>query len=152
VRASRGTLRYALADLAALPRAAVVVDDRYSQVFTLTRTRPAAVADRLAELQIRWPTVPIVFAETRQLAQEWTYRYLAAAHQWASAEGAVADRVGPVVADSVVTDLERAPQAPVPSTAEVRAWARGQGLDVSDRGRLRPELIEAWQHAHRAEP
>ena len=37
-----GKLRYALAELAALPRAAVVVEDRYSQVFKLDRVRPAA--------------------------------------------------------------------------------------------------------------
>ena len=37
------------------------------------------VADGLAELQVRYPTVPIVFGETRQLAQEWTYRFLGAA-------------------------------------------------------------------------
>ncbi len=55
-----GTLRYALGELASLPRAAVVVEDRYSQIFTLTRVRPALVADGLAELQIRWPSVPIV--------------------------------------------------------------------------------------------
>jgi len=30
-----GTLRYALAELAALPRAAIVVEDRYSGVFKL---------------------------------------------------------------------------------------------------------------------
>jgi hypothetical protein len=59
-----GKLRYALAELAALPRAAVVVEDRYSQVFKLERVRPALVADGLAELQIRWPNVPIVFCET----------------------------------------------------------------------------------------
>jgi hypothetical protein len=35
-----GKLRYALAELAALPRAAVVVEDRYSQVFRLERVRP----------------------------------------------------------------------------------------------------------------
>ena len=81
-----GKLRYALGDLAALPRAAVVVEDRYSQVFKLDWVRPAVVADGLAELQIRWPSVPIVFSETRQLAEEWTYRYLAAAHAWASTE------------------------------------------------------------------
>ena len=75
-----GTLRYQVADLAALPRAAVVVEDRYSQLFKLDRVRPAAVADGLAELQIRWPNVAIVFCETRQLAEEWTYRFLAAAH------------------------------------------------------------------------
>jgi hypothetical protein len=52
---------------------------RYSQIFKLDRIRPAVVADGLAELQVRWPGVPIVFCETRQLAEEWTYRYLAAA-------------------------------------------------------------------------
>ncbi len=67
-----GKLRYALAELAALPRAAVVVEDRYSQVFKLERVRPALVADGLAELQIRWPSVPVVFCETRRLAEEWT--------------------------------------------------------------------------------
>lgn len=72
-----GKLRYAMAELAALPRAAVVVEDRYSQVFKLDRIRPALVADGLAE-QIRWPNIPIVFCETRQLAEEWTYRFLAA--------------------------------------------------------------------------
>ena len=49
-----GTLRFALGELAALPRAAVVVEDRYSQVFKLERVRPALVADGLAELQVRW--------------------------------------------------------------------------------------------------
>jgi hypothetical protein len=42
-----GTLRYALGDLATLPRAAVVVEDRYTQHYV----RPAQVADGLAELQ-----------------------------------------------------------------------------------------------------
>jgi hypothetical protein len=58
-----GKLRYALGELAALPRAAVVVEDRYSQVFKLDWVRPAVVADGLAELQIRWPSLPIVFSE-----------------------------------------------------------------------------------------
>lgn len=47
------------------------------------RPRPAMVADGLAELQVRWANVPIVFCETRQLAEEWTYRFLAAARAWA---------------------------------------------------------------------
>ena len=79
-----GKLRYALGDLAALGRAAVVVEDRYSSVFKLDRVRPAVIADGLAELAVRWPSVPIVFAETRPLAEEWTYRYLAAAAVWAA--------------------------------------------------------------------
>lgn len=63
-----GRLRYSLGELAALPRAAVVVEDRYSQIFSLERVRPALVADGLAELQVRWPTIPITFCETRKLA------------------------------------------------------------------------------------
>src|SRR5690606_34287769 len=40
-----GKLRFALAELAALPRAAVVVEDRYSSIFRLRHVRPAVVAD-----------------------------------------------------------------------------------------------------------
>ena len=137
-----GRLRFAVADLAALPRAAVVVEDRYSQVFALTHARPAQVADGLAELQVRWPDVPLVFCETRKLAQEWTYRYLAAAYTWAAGEEHAAGRVG--VEPAEVSDGPRAE----PSTAEVRAWALAQGLPVSDRGRLRPEVRAAWRAAH----
>jgi len=54
--------------VAALPWAAVVVEDRYPAIFKLVR--PALVADGLAEVQVRWPNVPIVFCETRQLAEE----------------------------------------------------------------------------------
>ena len=46
-----GTLRYALCELASLPRAAVVVEDRYSQVFKLDWVRPATIADGLADTE-----------------------------------------------------------------------------------------------------
>jgi hypothetical protein len=138
-----GKLRFAVADLAALPRGAVVVEDRYSQIFHAQHVRPALIADGLAELQVRWPEVPIVFCETRSLAEEWIYRYLAAAYAWASAEPDAAHRVGPAP-----SDIDRAPPAPEPSTAEVRAWARQQGLPVSDRGRLAPDIWTAWRAAH----
>jgi hypothetical protein len=68
-----------LAELSSLPRAAVVVEDRYSAVSKLAHVRPATVADGLGEAAGRFPAVPIVFAETRPLAQEWTYRFLGAA-------------------------------------------------------------------------
>jgi hypothetical protein len=142
-----GKLRYALGDLAALPRAAVVVEDRYSQVFKLDWVRPALIADGLAELQIRWPSVPIVFAEARRLAEEWTYRYLAAAHAWAITELALAERIG---GDSVEPATSMAPGAPEPTTREVRAWAQANGITVPDRGRLRPEIWQAWHEARQA--
>ena len=74
-----GKARYLLADLATLPNAAVVVEDRYSSVFKLRYVRPSVIADGLGEAAARFAAVPIVFAETRPLAQEWTYRFLGAA-------------------------------------------------------------------------
>ena len=140
---STARLRYALSELAGIPRAAVVVEDRYSRVFALTHARPAAVADAIAECQARYPTVPIIFAETRALAQEWTFRFLAAAvHEAELASGAAAQ----------LDALEAAGPAPAreASTAQVREWALAQGLPVSDRGRLRPEIWAAWAEAHDA--
>jgi hypothetical protein len=138
-----GRLTYAIAELASLPRAAVVVEDRYSQIFKLERVRPSTLADGLAELQLRWPTVPIVFTETRPLAEEWTYRYLAAAHVWAASEPNVLARSG-----LIDSDLHAGPPSPEPSSAEVRTWARTNGLDVSARGRLGPDIWQAWKAAH----
>ena len=143
-----GKLRYALAELAALPRAAVVVEDRYSAIFKLDRVRPALVADGLAELQVRWPNVPIVFCETRPLAEEWTYRFLAAAQHLGR------DRDTPPWSASPRSTPQQRPNStthrtrPSPSTAEVRAWARNTGITVPDRGRLRPEIWDAWRTAH----
>ena len=74
-----GQLTYAIADMATLPRAAVVIEDRYSNLFKLEYTKPGFVTELLAALTVRYPTVPIHFAETRPLAEEWTYRYLGAA-------------------------------------------------------------------------
>ena len=135
-----GKLKYQLADLAALPRAVVVVEDRYSQVFKSRHVRPAVVADMLAECQVTWPDVPIMFLETRALAQEWTYRFLAAA--WASHEQEAGGRL-------VVGDLVAAPPlAPAePSAAEVRAWALVNGYRVSDRGKVRKEILDAFRAA-----
>src|SRR5204862_2233949 len=62
-----GQLTYALADMASLPRAAVVVEDRYSSLFKLEHTQPGFVTELLAALIVRYPTVPIHFAETRPL-------------------------------------------------------------------------------------
>jgi hypothetical protein len=131
-----GRLRYAMAELSALPRAAVVVEDRYPRIFAQQLVRPATVADGLAELQVRVPNVPIVFCDSRKLAEEWTYRYLAAAYAWAADELPAVVRMG-------TTDLKAA----VPNNADMREWARANGWTVAERGRLSADLVRAWQAA-----
>lgn len=41
--------------------------------------RPGGIADGLARLRVRYPEIQIVFADSRKFAEEWTYRFLAAA-------------------------------------------------------------------------
>jgi hypothetical protein len=74
-----GSLLILLGELASAPRAAIVVEDRWADVFRLKHVSPSMVAEMLASAQVRYPNVPIVFCETRALAQEWTYRFLGAA-------------------------------------------------------------------------
>ena len=87
-----GQLTYALADMASIPRAAVVVEDRYSSLFKLELTKPGFVTELLAALTVRYPTVPIHFCETRPLAEEWTYRFLGAALAYHQAEVVTSSR------------------------------------------------------------
>lgn len=74
-----GSLNYALTELAALPAAAVVVEARYGALLDNPHTQPGWLLELVARLQVRYPSVPIVFADSRKLAEEYTYRYLAAA-------------------------------------------------------------------------
>jgi hypothetical protein len=83
-----GSLLITLGELAALPRAAIVVEDRWADVFRLQHVAPGMVA----AAQVRYPTVPIVFCETRQLAQEWAYRFLGAALAYADEPDPTVDR------------------------------------------------------------
>lgn len=136
-----GKLRSLLGALAAVPRSALVVEDRYSGVFKLDRVRPAVVAEGLAEAQVRFPEVPIVFCETRPLAQEWTYRFLGAALEHHLSDAAAGELTAAL---PMAAPLEPAPA----STAEMRAWAIDQGLPVASKGRLRPEVIAAYDEAH----
>jgi hypothetical protein len=136
-----GKLRYLMAGLAGLPHAALVVEDRYSAVFKVDRVRPAVVVEGLAEAQVRFPSVPIVFCETRTLAQEWTYRFFGAALAHLEDDAPAVDRLDALT-------VGRALDAAEPTTAEVRAWARTAGLDVPAKGRLRPEIRAAYDAAH----
>lgn len=83
---SSGTLAFELAKLARLPRAAVVVEDRFSALLKVAHAPAGFLPDMLARIAVRYPTVPVLFLETRPLAEEWTFRYLGAAVAEAEAE------------------------------------------------------------------
>lgn len=82
--------------------------------------------------------MPIVFCETRPLAQEWAYRFLGAAlaHHGEHVGAADWERALPTPGDVPAVE---------PSIAEVRAWALAAGLPVSAKGRLRPEVWDAYR-------
>jgi hypothetical protein len=76
---NNGTLAFELARLAEMPRAALVVEDRYGSLLKHAYAPAGFLPDMLARVQVRYPEIPIVFLETRPLAEEWTFRYLGAA-------------------------------------------------------------------------
>jgi hypothetical protein len=59
--------------------AAVVVESRYSALFKLEHVNGSWLADQLARLEVRYPEVHLVFADSRRFAEEWTYRFLTTA-------------------------------------------------------------------------
>lgn len=76
---SSGKLGFAMAELSALPAAAIVVEDRYTSLFKNEHVEPGWLPELVARLQVRYPAVPIVFCDNRKFAEEWTYRFLGAA-------------------------------------------------------------------------
>jgi hypothetical protein len=142
-----GRLTYALAELTALPRAAVVVEDRYSRLFKLEHAPGARAAEALAEAQARFPSVPIVFCETRPLAQEWTYRWLGACLSELTAARDSVDLEGTFAsaAPTVLAAPRARPPKPEFESAIVRAWAIDVGFAVSDRGRIPATVLQAYR-------
>ncbi len=136
-----GKLRYLLAALAAVEHSALVVEERYSSIFKLDRVRPLIIAEGIAEAHVRFPTVPIVFAETRLLAQEWTYRFFGAA---------IAHHVDNHYGELHTDDLATAsPLVPRETTlADIRAWATANDIDVAPKGRIRQEVRNAYNSAN----
>jgi hypothetical protein len=76
---SDGTLAFQMQRLAELPLAAVVVEGRYSALYKLEHVNGSWLADQLARLEVRYPEVHLVFADSRRFAEEWNYRFLTTA-------------------------------------------------------------------------
>lgn len=98
--ASSGALELALAELDHVPRAHLVVEGRLSDVLKVARegnVRPGWLLNLIAAMQVAHPQVGWTFAETRDLAQDFTYRWLAAASTRRPSPGA---RSGPRLLDA----------------------------------------------------
>jgi len=67
-RGADGTLAFLMAELSALPAAAVVVEDRYSAMPRAEHVEPGWLAELVARVQVRYPSVPVVFCEGEPLA------------------------------------------------------------------------------------
>lgn len=83
---TRGRALPQLAALSRLPRAAVVVESSYVRVLRSKRITRRRMADLIATAQASYPSVPTVFAGSRDAAQEWTWHFLAAGLAHARAE------------------------------------------------------------------
>jgi len=78
--ATGGQLGLTLAELGQTRHGAIVVEGRLSDVIKeAERVRPGWLLNVIAALQVEHPRVAWMFAETRKLAEEWAYRWLAAA-------------------------------------------------------------------------
>lgn len=118
----------------------MVVEEGYSRGVKVDYVRPSLVADGIAECQIRFPNVPIIFCETRKLAQEWTYRFLAAARV-----GLAEEMVGANAARALESAPPLAPAPPTP--AYVGRWASTHDIVVSDRGRIPVAVMDQYLEA-----
>jgi hypothetical protein len=52
---------------------------RYAALFKLEHVTGGWLADQLARLEVRYPEVTIVFADSRRYTEEWTSRFRATA-------------------------------------------------------------------------
>lgn len=77
-----GTLNFALAELSRLPHGLVVVEGRFADLFRTSEYVDSGwVMSVVAALQVTYPRVSWTFADTRDLAEEFAYRWLAAAYK-----------------------------------------------------------------------
>ncbi len=79
---SSGALRLQLAELSRLPRAILVVEGRPRDLLQAEKEAGVSrgwILNLMAALQVEYPNVQWLFAETRRMAQDMAYRWLSAA-------------------------------------------------------------------------
>ena len=126
-------------------------ENRSQIVFTTARGREACFwqsprTRKQARPNVTTPTARAAGIPGLQIVVDSYERY---AYRFATQQVTTVKRALPCGDYGLVVDGRLvAPGAPAPSTAQVRAWARAARLAVPDRGRLRPEIWDAWRAAH----
>jgi len=87
---------------------------------------------------VRYPSVPILFCETRPLDQKWAYRFLGAALDHHH-DDAGADRLTSAL--PAAGPLPAAPATP----AQIRTWANAHGYTVAAKGRIPADVVAAFE-------
>jgi len=132
-RAVGGTLGLALAELATLPRALLIVEGRLSDVLKAPEGHVDAgwLMSALAALQAEQPAVPWLFADNRRLAEDYAYRWLAAAARLAAP--ASASTPGDAGRAQRPLPLGDPPDRRAAALAEARAGRAWTGADYAAR-------------------
>lgn len=119
--AVQGRLQLQLAELATMPRAAVVIEGRLSQLLKGDlKARPGWLLNLVAALQAAYPNVPLLFAESGPLAAGLAYRWLSAASRLARAEAA-GRRPDDVLREALGANADAPPPAEAPADAPLFA-------------------------------
>jgi hypothetical protein len=130
-----GNLGLALADLEQLPYACLVVEGRLSDVLRAVgpHVQPAWLMSVLAALQVVHPRVPWVFAETRALAEDYSFRWLGAAlRQWRERRSGVARRASDQLPPRQLALLE----AGAPYAVHDRAGRQAEAARLARQGKV----------------
>lgn len=119
--AVQGRLQLQMAELATMPRAAVVIEGRLSQLLKGDlKARPGWLLNLVAALQAAYPNVPLLFAESGPLAAGLAYRWLSAASRLARAEAA-GERPEEVLREALGATVDPGPVAGTPADAPLFA-------------------------------
>ena len=130
----KGSLRLQLAELATVPHAALVVEGRLQDLLRLgeeRRVREGWLLSIVAALQVEQPNVVWMFCEHRKLAEDYAFRFLAAASRQA---GELPDEAEEGLAPSA--SPPRMPDGPARRELLLSALARQESLTAKQAAEL----------------
>ncbi len=143
-----GALSFALQEMSTLPFASLVVEGRLSDLIKKDSVRAGWLMNLVAALQVQFPRVNWMFAETRGIAEDYAYRWFSAVHRaYMEGDRDVGPRTGASVEDIAALPVSDAYGRRAAAAAQSRAgkvWTTreyAEAFDVS-RDTARKDLKE----------